>query len=184
MCVCWPTVCLSHACHTGWTICSHVVLWEWQQWNGRANSQITGWPRPAAISKLHIWKYFTCIIMYVYAAHCSPSQDTGFTALMFACKKGHLDTVSVLLEHSATTNIHDKVSLKCNEHYYTHVHCSTVISPAIWLHIQAGMTAAGIAFINQHSDVCSVLQPIASQDTTATEELKVSINRLGCIILA
>ena len=36
-------------------------------------------------------------------------QDTGFTALMFACKGGHLDTVITLLEHSANTALGNRV---------------------------------------------------------------------------
>ena len=36
-------------------------------------------------------------------------QDTGFTALMFACKGGHGDTVSALLKHSANPAIKNKV---------------------------------------------------------------------------
>ena len=36
-------------------------------------------------------------------------QGTGFTALMFACKGGHLDTVFTLLGQSANTAIRNRV---------------------------------------------------------------------------
>ena len=38
-------------------------------------------------------------------------QDTGFTALMFACKGGHLDTVITLLEHSANNALTNGVCI-------------------------------------------------------------------------
>ena len=38
-------------------------------------------------------------------------QNTGYTALMFACKGGHLDTVMILMEHGADANIRNVVCL-------------------------------------------------------------------------
>ena len=38
------------------------------------------------------------------------TQSTGYTALMFACKKGHLDTVLVLMEHGVNLEITNMVS--------------------------------------------------------------------------
>ena len=42
-------------------------------------------------------------------------QGTGFTALMFACMGGHLDTVKTLLEHGANSRVKNRVShaLRC-----------------------------------------------------------------------
>ena len=37
-------------------------------------------------------------------------QGTGYTALMFACKGGHQDTVKVLVEHGANSAITNQVS--------------------------------------------------------------------------
>ena len=49
-------------------------------------------------------------------------QDTGFTALMFACKGGHLDTVITLLEHSANTALRNRVCILFNAYYATLLH--------------------------------------------------------------
>ena len=38
-------------------------------------------------------------------------QSTGFTALMFACEKGHLDTVITLLEYGANSHVRNRVSI-------------------------------------------------------------------------
>ena len=50
-CVLVCCVCHVIICHTGWTICPHVVLREWQQWDGRTTPWLESWPRPAAVSK-------------------------------------------------------------------------------------------------------------------------------------
>ena len=49
--------------------------------------------------------------VYMYIVYYSPPQNTGYTAVMFACKGGHLDTVFTLLDNSANTSIRKKVSL-------------------------------------------------------------------------
>ena len=43
-------------------------------------------------------------------------QSTGFTALMFACMGGHLDTVMTLLENGANSHVKNRVShaLRCH----------------------------------------------------------------------
>jgi ankyrin repeat protein len=41
-------------------------------------------------------------------------SNTGYTALMFACKGGHLDTVKVLMEHGADPLIRNSVSCTHN----------------------------------------------------------------------
>ena len=38
-------------------------------------------------------------------------QDTGYTALMLACKGGHLDTVITLMEHSANIALRNGVRI-------------------------------------------------------------------------
>ena len=40
-----------------------------------------------------------------------PLQNTGYTALMFACKGGHLDTVMILMGHVADPLIRNSVHI-------------------------------------------------------------------------
>ena len=40
---------------------------------------------------------------------CISLQSTGFTAVMFACKNGHLDTVMTLMRHGANPHIKNRV---------------------------------------------------------------------------
>ena len=44
-------------------------------------------------------------------------QGTGYTALMFACKGGHLDTVIGLMEHGANSAIKNQVSLSVKREF-------------------------------------------------------------------
>ena len=37
-------------------------------------------------------------------------QSTGFTALMLACKGGHIDTVITLMEHGANSHLRNRVN--------------------------------------------------------------------------
>ena len=50
-------------------------------------------------------------------------QSTGFTALMFACIGGHLDTVMTLLEHGANSHVRNRVShaLRCHMILYFYI---------------------------------------------------------------
>ena len=44
-------------------------------------------------------------------------QGTGYTALMFACMGGHLDTVIGLMEHGANSAIKNQVSLSVKREF-------------------------------------------------------------------
>ena len=47
-----------------------------------------------------------------YIIVCLFLQDTGCTALMFACMRGHLDTVMLLMEYGADSQIRNIVSAR------------------------------------------------------------------------
>ncbi|CAI8025558.1 Putative ankyrin repeat protein RF_1099 [Geodia barretti] len=69
-------------------------------------------------------------------------SNTGYTALMFACKGGHLDTVKVLMEHGADPLIRNS----------------------------AGVTALGVASANEFPDVCNELNHWGQPDSTTDVE--------------
>ena len=51
-----------------------------------------------------------CVEISCLTCYVNPVQSTGYTALMFACKGGHLETVKVLREHGADSQIRNAVS--------------------------------------------------------------------------
>ena len=51
-----------------------------------------------------LYKHIKCI-------HCL-SQNTGYTALMLACKGDHQDTVATLVKHKANIHLRNNVSIK------------------------------------------------------------------------
>ncbi|CAI8058513.1 Ankyrin repeat domain-containing protein 50 [Geodia barretti] len=65
-------------------------------------------------------------------------QETGYTALMFACKCGHLDTVMVLMEHGADAKIRN---------------------------VEEGITASDVASANEFWDLCAVIELMEPQAT-------------------
>ena len=50
--------------------------------------------------------FMSCSIIIVWCT----VQSTGFTAVMFACKNGDLDTVMTLMRHGANPHIKNRVS--------------------------------------------------------------------------
>ena len=54
-----------------------------------------------------------CVVCIYYIT----PQSTGFTALMFACKGGHLDTVMTLMRHGANPHIKNRVSPPTTEQH-------------------------------------------------------------------
>jgi ankyrin repeat protein len=67
---------------------------------------------------------------------------TGFTALMFSCMGGDLDSVLALMNHGANSQIRNT----------------------------EGMTASDIASANEFPDLCAVLQRMGSPSTATQEE--------------
>ena len=57
-------------------------------------------------------------------------QETGFTALMLACKRGHLDTVIILLERNANTALRNRVCILLS-YFLLNVHASLSLRPSM-----------------------------------------------------
>jgi ankyrin repeat protein len=70
-------------------------------------------------------------------------SSTGYTALMFACKGGHLDTVIGLMEHGANSAIKN----------------------------QEGMTASDVASVNEFPDLCAVINLMGPPPTVMQDEI-------------
>ena len=114
------------------------------------------------VSTLHSALLYSRIILQL--------QGTGFTALMFACKGGHLDTVFTLLGHSANTAIRNRVS---------HIHEHSLLQLIFFVtctntYSQDGMTAADVASINEQPEVYVLLELTASQTEDSSQGLEVS----------
>ena len=60
----------------------------------------------------HLWKFHgkDNYMRINYIVNDMSLQGNGFTALMFACKRGYLDTVFALLNHRANTSLRNIVS--------------------------------------------------------------------------
>ncbi|CAI8045066.1 Kinase D-interacting substrate of 220 kDa [Geodia barretti] len=70
-------------------------------------------------------------------------SSTGYTALMFACKGGHLDTVIGHMEHGANSAIKN----------------------------QEGMTASDVASVNEFPDLCAVINLMGPPPTVMQDEI-------------
>ncbi|CAI8025202.1 Ankyrin repeat and MYND domain-containing protein 2 [Geodia barretti] len=69
-------------------------------------------------------------------------SNTGYTALMFACKGGHLDTVMILMGHVADPLIRNS----------------------------SGITASDVALVNDFPDLCAVIKLMEPKTTSDIAE--------------
>ena len=116
---------------------------------------------------IHYAAYWNCCKEYLWSidhgADVNAKNNANLTPLMIACEKGNIDTINVLLNAGADTNIADCEGATCI-HYAVYADCSTDVLQEIICHSACvnatnkyNQTALILGYVNGNHDAINVL---------------------------